>query len=73
MLCDSFVTLCVVQIDSCNAAGVNLKLEEMVNLPRRLLLAGGSLDDETARFSKLPEKLQKTLHPFQARFTALSA
>jgi hypothetical protein len=39
----------------------------MVNLPKRLLLAGGSLADETERFDTLPEKLQKTLHSFQVR------
>ena len=58
----------LLQIDSCKEAGVNLKVEEMVNLPKRLLLAGGGLDDETDRFSELPEKLQKTLHSFQVCF-----
>lgn len=59
--------LTLLQIDSCKEAGVNLKLEEMVNLPRRLLLAGGGLADETERFAALPEKLRNTLHAFQVR------
>jgi hypothetical protein len=63
---DSTVARFLVQIDSCHEAGVDLKVEEMVNLPKRLLLAGGSLADETERFSTLPEKLQRTLHSFQA-------
>lgn len=62
----------MVQIDSCSEAGVNLTLEEMPNLPKRLLLTGGSLPDETERFESLPEKLQKTLHAFQACFCTTS-